>query len=59
LAKGEWLAAYALTETEAGTDIRSIGKPIAEQRGIQFMVAEMATELEAARLLCCFLHLNQ
>lgn len=27
------------------------GKPIAGQQGIQFMVAEMATELEAARLL--------
>ena len=27
------------------------GKPIAEQQGIQFMIAEMATELEAARLL--------
>ena len=27
------------------------GRPIAEQQGIQFLVAEMATELEAARLL--------
>jgi alkylation response protein AidB-like acyl-CoA dehydrogenase len=27
------------------------GKPIAGQQGVQFMVAEMATELEAARLL--------
>ncbi len=27
------------------------GKPIADQQGIQFMIAEMATELEAARLL--------
>jgi alkylation response protein AidB-like acyl-CoA dehydrogenase len=27
------------------------GKPIAEQQGIQFMIAEMTTELEAARLL--------
>lgn len=27
------------------------GKPVAEQQGIQFMIAEMATELEAARLL--------
>ena len=30
---------------------KQFGKPIAEQQGIQFMVAEMATELEAARLL--------
>jgi len=30
---------------------KQFGKPIADQQGIQFMVAEMATELEAARLL--------
>jgi len=30
---------------------KQFGKPIAEQQGIQFMIAEMATELEAARLL--------
>jgi alkylation response protein AidB-like acyl-CoA dehydrogenase len=30
---------------------KQFGKPIADQQGIQFIVAEMATELEAARLL--------
>lgn len=35
---------YAKTRTQ-------FGKLIAEQQGIQFMIAEMATELEAARLL--------
>jgi alkylation response protein AidB-like acyl-CoA dehydrogenase len=30
---------------------KQFGKPIADQQGIQFMVAEMAAELEAARLL--------
>ena len=39
---------YALEYVKTRTQF---GKPIAEQQGIQFMVAEMATELEAARLL--------
>ena len=49
--KGEWLATYVLTEPEASYYAGSIGKPIAEQQGIQFTIAEMATELQAARLL--------
>ena len=39
---------YALEYIKMRTQF---GRPIAEQQGIQFMVAEMATELEAARLL--------
>jgi len=39
---------YALEYLKTRTQF---GKPIADQQGIQFMVAEMATELEAARLL--------
>ena len=30
----------------------AFGKPIAEQQAIQFMLADMATEIDAARLLC-------
>lgn len=40
----EYAVDYVKTRTQ-------FGKPIADQQGIQFMVAEMATELEAARLL--------
>jgi alkylation response protein AidB-like acyl-CoA dehydrogenase len=40
----EYAIEYAKTRTQ-------FGKPIAEQQGMQFMIAEMATELEAARLL--------
>ncbi len=40
----EYAIDYVKTRTQ-------FGKPIADQQGIQFMVAEMATELEAARLL--------
>jgi alkylation response protein AidB-like acyl-CoA dehydrogenase len=39
---------YALEYIKMRTQF---GRPIAEQQGIQFLVAEMATELEAARLL--------
>jgi alkylation response protein AidB-like acyl-CoA dehydrogenase len=39
---------YALEYVKTRTQF---GKSIAEQQGIQFMIAEMATELEAARLL--------
>jgi acyl-CoA dehydrogenase len=31
---------------------RQFGRPIAEQEAIQFMLADMATKVEAARLLC-------
>ncbi|HEY0899210.1 MAG TPA: acyl-CoA dehydrogenase [Sphingobacteriaceae bacterium] len=31
---------------------KAFGKPIAEHQGIQFKLADMATEIEAARLLC-------
>jgi butyryl-CoA dehydrogenase len=34
-----------------GKDRRTFGKPIVEHQGIQFMLADMATELDAARLL--------
>ena len=40
----EYAVEYLKTRTQ-------FGKAIADQQGIQFMVAEMATELEAARLL--------
>ena len=40
----EYAVDYLKTRTQ-------FGKPIADQQGIQFMIAEMATELEAARLL--------
>ncbi len=40
----DYAVEYVKTRTQ-------FGKPIADQQGIQFMIAEMATELEAARLL--------
>src|SRR5438477_12048347 len=46
LARGSWEFAckYALER-------KQFGKPIAENQGIQFQIAQMATELEAARLM--------
>src|SRR5256885_9412992 len=46
LARGAWEFAckYALER-------KQFGKPIAENQGIQFQIAQMATELEAARLM--------
>jgi alkylation response protein AidB-like acyl-CoA dehydrogenase len=46
------LARGALEESIAYANGRiAFGKPIAQQQAIQFMLADMATELEAARLL--------
>lgn len=47
IARGAYEAArgYALQRT-------AFGKPISEFQAIQFMLADMATEIEAARLLC-------
>lgn len=46
------LARGALEESIAyANDRKAFGKPIATQQAIQFMIADMATELEAARLL--------
>ncbi|HVR44533.1 MAG TPA: acyl-CoA dehydrogenase [Thermoanaerobaculia bacterium] len=47
IARGAWEAArdYAKQRT-------AFGRPIAEFQAIQFMLADMATEIEAARLLC-------
>jgi alkylation response protein AidB-like acyl-CoA dehydrogenase len=46
------LARGSLEESIAYANQRvAFGKPIAYQQGIQFMLADMATELEAARLL--------
>jgi alkylation response protein AidB-like acyl-CoA dehydrogenase len=46
------LARGALEESIAyANDRKAFGKPIAAQQAIQFMIADMATELEAARLL--------
>jgi alkylation response protein AidB-like acyl-CoA dehydrogenase len=43
---------FALTDPKAGTrGIIQFKKPIAENQGIQFMLADMATKVEAARLL--------
>jgi len=47
------LAAGALEHTIKYTKARKqFGKPIAEFQAIQFMLADMATEIEASRLLC-------
>ncbi|HEY3053299.1 MAG TPA: acyl-CoA dehydrogenase family protein, partial [Thermoanaerobaculia bacterium] len=47
IARGAYEAArdYSLQRT-------AFGKPISEFQAIQFMLADMATEIEAARLLC-------
>jgi alkylation response protein AidB-like acyl-CoA dehydrogenase len=46
VARGAWeyAAKYAQERTQ-------FGKPIAEFQGIQFQIAQMATEIEAARLM--------
>jgi alkylation response protein AidB-like acyl-CoA dehydrogenase len=46
LARGAWefAAKYSLER-------KQFGKPIAENQGIQFQIAQMATEIEAARLM--------
>lgn len=43
--------AYELARAYA-KERRSFGKPIAEHQAIQFKLADMATQIEAARLLC-------
>ncbi|RYE13860.1 MAG: acyl-CoA dehydrogenase [Sphingobacteriales bacterium] len=43
--------AYELS-VQYAKERRSFGKPIAEHQAIQFKLADMATEIEAARLLC-------
>ncbi len=46
------LARRALDETLDHVSQRvQFGKPLAEQQGVQFMLADMATEIDAARLL--------
>ncbi|MHB8419949.1 MAG: acyl-CoA dehydrogenase family protein [Myxococcales bacterium] len=46
------LARRALDETLDHVSERvQFGKPLAEQQGVQFMLADMATEIDAARLL--------
>ncbi len=46
------LARRALDETLDHVATRvQFGKPLAEQQGVQFMIADMATEIDAARLL--------
>ena len=46
LARGAWEAAVKYAQER-----KQFGKPIAEFQGIQFQIAQMATEIEAARLL--------
>src|ERR1700739_3966168 len=46
LAQGAWNAA-----AKYGLERKQFGKPIAEFQAVQFSLAEMATEIEAARLL--------
>jgi alkylation response protein AidB-like acyl-CoA dehydrogenase len=47
IARGAYDAAREYAKTRL-----AFGKPIAEFQAIQFMLADMATEIEAARLLC-------
>jgi butyryl-CoA dehydrogenase/short/branched chain acyl-CoA dehydrogenase len=46
LAQGAWNAAAKYSKER-----KQFGKPIAEFQGVQFQIAEMATEIEAARLM--------
>ena len=46
LAQGAWNAA-----TKYAKERKQFGKPIAEFQGVQFQIAEMAIEIEAARLM--------
>jgi alkylation response protein AidB-like acyl-CoA dehydrogenase len=46
LAQGAWNAAAKYAKER-----KQFGKPIAEFQGVQFQIAEMATEIEAARLM--------
>jgi len=51
LALGVARGAYESARDYAKSRV-AFGKPIADQQAIQFMIADMATEIDAARLLC-------
>ena len=51
-ARGVGIARRALRESVAYAQVRkTMGKPIAEHQAIQFMLADMATRIDAARVL--------